>query len=340
MKEYKKPHGVFNETRLISENIGYRWEGGRSGMDNTPRGRHAVGGTSERPADRNLLWLDAICEQALAARSISKMFALVGDSDSKKEWEKKYEEKKKLVNTYYWCKKDSFYYDIDINTREFIKVKTVASYWALTSGIADSEQAKELIRLLDSPADFGGEVPLISLARSDGDYDPTGKYWRGALWLPTAYAALKGIADYGYFDKAREAAGKIFLHQLKTYKEYEPHTIWECYSPEEPRPATCADGKETVRRDFCGWSALGPIAMYIEFILGFYSVDAFKCKVKWSKPDNVNGKIGIKNLRFGDTVTDIVANDGICRVNSNLPYTLEINGAPYKIKAGENEFSI
>ena len=23
---------------------------------------------------------------------------------------------------------------------------------------------------------------------------------------------------------------------LKTYLEYEPHTIWECYNPEEPKP--------------------------------------------------------------------------------------------------------
>ena len=33
------PRGVFARTCFINEDIGYRWEGGRSGMDNTPRGK-------------------------------------------------------------------------------------------------------------------------------------------------------------------------------------------------------------------------------------------------------------------------------------------------------------
>ncbi len=337
LKAPEKPRGVFNETRLIAEELGYRWEGGRSGMDNTPRGRSRVGEPVERPATSELLWIDAICQQALAAKSIMELFELVGDTASAAEWKTKYLAKKETVNKYYWDGKDKFYYDIDINTREFCKVKTIASYWTLTAGIADENQAKALVKLLADPNTFGGAVPLLSLARDDGDYSPDGKYWRGGLWLPTAYAALRGIADYGELDEAREAGTKIFEHMLKTYKEFEPHTIWECYSPEKAEPATSASGKGRVRPDFCGWSALGPISIYIEYILGFYSVDAVNCKVKWSKPKNVRGEIGIKNLRFGDTVTDITANGSTCRVISNLPYTLTVDGVDYEINAGDNE---
>ncbi len=340
LKAPEKPRGVFNETCLIAEDIGYRWEGGRSGMDNTPRGRSRIGEPVERPATADLLWIDAICQQALAAKSIGMLFELVGDPEEAAEWNKKYLLKKETVNKYYYDGKDKFYYDIDVNTKDFCKVKTIASYWALTALIADNDQARALVALLSDPHTFGGDVPLISLSRDDGDYDPTGKYWRGGLWLPTAYAALKGLSEYGYFEEARRAAEKVFNHQLKTYREYEPHTIWECYSPEEAKPATAANGKGKVRPNFCGWSALGPIAMYIEHILGFYSIDATKCNVKWSKPRNVKGEIGIKNLRFGDTVTDIIAKDDVVFTKSNSPYTLNVNGTELQVPCGNFEFKL
>jgi hypothetical protein len=62
--------------------------------------------------------------------------------------------------------------------------------------------------------------------------------------------------------------------------------------------------------------------------------------VKWEKPADINGKIGIRNLRFGDVVTDIVADDTCCTVISNAPYTLMISGIAHVIKAGENIISL
>lgn len=183
-------------------------------------------------------------------------------------------------------------------------------------------------------------MPLLSLARNDADYSENGKYWRGALWLPTAYAALKGMAAYGCFEEAHTAALKIVEHMYKTYRNCEPHTIWECYSPEKCEPAAAADGKKTVRKDFCGWSALGPISVFIEFVLGFYKTDAFEKTVKWALPAEYKGNIGIKGLRFGSTVTDIIADKENCYVTSNEDYTLEINGKSFKISAGDNTFKL
>ena len=54
----------------------------------------------------------------------------------------------------------------------------------------------------------------------------------------------------------------------------------------------------------------------------------------------MDGKIGIENLRFGNVVTDIIAEGNTCIVNSNKPYTLEINGIPYAIAKGENRIHI
>ena len=336
LKEPVKPKGVFLPTFIINEGIGYKWEGGHSGMDNTPRGRLSMHAEEERPNNPYMLWLDLICQQAFSAKIISKLFALLGDTEKENQWNTKYNEKKDIVNKFYWDEKDGIYYDIDVNTKEFYKVKTIASYWPMISGIASKEQAKRLVEKLFDPNIFGGFVPFVSLSRSDNDYQKNGEYWRGGVWLPTAYMTLKGLVKYGYIEEARELSKKLLNHMKKTYEEFEPHTLWEAYSPEECKPAYAERGGVYVRPDFCGWSALGPVSIYIEFILGFHKIDAFKKTVEWAKPD-AEGKIGIKKLEFGDVKTDILADGNKVFVKSNEEYTLLINGKDFKINAGENE---
>ena len=290
--------------------------------------------------EKYMLWLDAICQQALSALSISRLFALVGDTAEAEAWQTIFNEKKKLINQLYWCEDDGFYYDIDQNDRHFYKVCTIASYWAMTAEIADQKQAQSLVDRLESPTYFGGCVPFVSLSRSDVDFKADGEYWRGGVWLPTAYATLRGLSKYGFHKEARAAAEKLLSHMYLTYKNYEPHTIWECYSPTEYAPALVANRSEISRPDFCGWSALGPISLFIEYVIGFHSVNAFERMVEWEKPRDVSGRVGIKNLRFGDTVTDIVAEGNVCLVSSTEPYTLRINGNDFDIKRGDNVISL
>lgn len=332
--------GVFLPTHLTSEGIGYKWEGGSSGMDNTPRGRKGKEANEERPNNPDMLWIDAICQQALAAKEISALYQIVDDKDGEEAWKNKHEEKKSIINNYYWDDEDKFYYDIDCNTKEYYKVKTIASFWTLTSETATKERAEILLQHILNSETFGGVVPFVSLARNDPDYTENGKYWRGSMWLPTAYAALKGLAAYGYFEDAHNSALRIVEHMYKTYRDYDSHTIWECYHPERCEPARTTDGKKIVRKDFCGWSALGPISVFIEFVLGFHTINAFEKTVKWAMPKDFKGKLGIKGLRFGDIVTDIIADGKDCFVASNQAYTLEINGKKYEICVGNNNYSI
>ena len=56
-------------------------------------------------------------------------------------------------------------------------------------------------------------------------------------------------------------------------------------------PATDKDGRTTVRPEFCGWSALGPISMLIEHVLGF-RVDATTQTVR-ADPDG-DGRQGLR----------------------------------------------
>ncbi len=340
LKERKTLSNVNAETCWIPEAKGYKWDCGRSGMDNTPRGRKGDRAEKERPNNPDMLWLDAICQQALSAKAISNLFSLINDKIHAGEWNNKYLEKKKIVNAYYWDNEDKFYYDIDCNDGHFYKARTIASYWTLTSQIASEEQAQIMLSYLLDDTDFGSDIPLVSLSRKDADFQEKGQYWRGSVWLPTAYATLKGIANYGYYQEAQLLGHKVFKQMFKTYQEYDPHTIWECYSPTEYKPAKQTNNKSDVRPNFCGWSALGPISVYLEYVLGFHTINAFKKIVEWEKPNTFKCRIGIKNLRFGNVITDIVADETTCTVISNEDYTLNINSVSFSITKGSNVFQL
>ena len=192
-----------------------------------------------------------------------------------------------------------------------------------------------------APNEFGGKYPWPSVARSDKDYNhEIGDYWRGAVWLPLAYMSTKALETYGYYDLAYDNSYKLLSQMSETYRTFEPATVWECYSPSAPRPSErqYKDRRELVRHDFCGWSALGPISLFIENVLGFYNIDATKNLIEWHKKGL--GEQGLRNLRFGHVITDIVANGQQVCVKSNKPYMLKINDKKYRIKEGEQIITI
>lgn len=103
----------------------------------------------------------------------------------------------------------------------------------------------------------------------------------------------------------------------------------------EAKPSTNEHGK-IARKDFCGWSALGPISLFIENVLGFNTIDAQKKEIHWRK--HQPGLHGIRNLRFGDIIATILAKGKSCTVESTAPYTLIVNGKKFEIKKGTNTF--
>lgn len=311
---------------------GYTWTGGASGMDNTPRGRDAGG-------YNKIMWIDAISQQALSALYISRIARQYGDKAQARIWTKRYEDLKKIINEHYWDAQDGFYYDINIVTGEPCRIKTPASFWAMLAEIPDRQQAGQMVVYLTDEHFLGGEYPWVSLSRDDKDHNArTGDYWRGGIWLPMAYMGTKALEKYGYYELADKLAEKVVRQQLRTYKAVTPHTIWECYSPSADEPSTEVGRRS--RPDFCGWSALGPISLFIENMLGFREIDALNQKVNWNLKKK-NGTHGLRNLKFGNIVTDILYNNETnqIEVKANHPYTLTVNGKKYKINSGQSRIS-
>ena len=328
-------------TRWIARDEGYSWEGGRSGMDNSPRGRQGDHAGDFRPATSDLLWLDALAQQELSAECIADMFELIDDPREAAKWRKKAERKARLLHDRYWDPMDGFFYDRSSEKNDFCKVPTIASYWPLTSGAADAEQARGMAEKLLDPDWFGGGVPFPSLAHKDGDFHAEGgAYWRGAVWVPTAYVTVRGLLRHGFFELARRQTLALLNDMSQVHDEFEPHSIWECYSPFQPEPGRQIRNDILCHKDFCGWSALAPIAMFIECAIGIHSVDAFRRVVRWQLDAALPGKVGIKKLRFGGITASLVAENGNVEVESDAPFTLEVNGKVFPAVPGRQSFAL
>ena len=103
LKEYgTHPPMIRAITCWVKHEHGYFWEGGRSGMDNTPRGRKFAPTTVNRPDNKHILWVDAIAQQALSALYIVRLAKLLGEEQLAKSWQKKYDRLKEMARKYYW----------------------------------------------------------------------------------------------------------------------------------------------------------------------------------------------------------------------------------------------
>lgn len=307
---------------------GYVWWGNTSGMDNTVRGRDAGGYDS-------IMWVDAICQQALSARCIARMARELGMKAEAKQWQQRYDTLRTTINRLYWDDQDGFYYDINVSNHQPCRIKSVGSFWALLAGIPTKAQATRMIKYLESEKYFGGRFPWPSISRDDPDFNAeTGDYWRGGVWIPMAYMGTKALEEYGFYALADTLARRTLMQQLRTYQNYSPHTIWETYSPSADLPST--EWGHRVRQDFCGWSALGPISLFIENVLGFREVNALTRTIRWDL-NKRQGRQGIRRLRFGDIVCSVEydpASNAIL-TTTNKPFTLVVNGQRIRVRKGK-----
>jgi len=319
----------FKHIKIALENkgIGFNWGGDQSGMDNSPRGW-----------DKDRLWVDAVSQQALSALYISRLARIVGDSNTEKEYKKEYERLKSYVLKYYWDELDGCFYDIRESDKSLIRQLTPASFWAMLAEIPSRKQAERMASFALADDEIGGLRPWKSVSPKDSGFVADGgAYWRGAIWLPTAYMGVKALEKYKLTNLADSTAKNLLTQMLNTYRDFEPHTIWECYDPSADKPALGKQG-QIVRKDFCGWSALGPISLFIENVIGIRSVDAEKLTVDW----DIHHKClhGVRNLRFGPVVTDLIYEKGLVKAKSNKEYTLMVSGRKYKVPAGSSTFSV
>lgn len=91
---------------------------------------------------------------------------------------------------------EGFYYDITFGERQ-TRIKTIAGFFPLVSGVADEKQGKRLIEWLEDKEAFNRPHRIPVLAADEEGYDPRGGYWRGSVWAPTNALVLRGLENHG-----------------------------------------------------------------------------------------------------------------------------------------------
>ncbi len=281
------------------------WSNGQaSGMDNTPRdiGRPEPGdGWDCHSAIDHVGWVDMSSQMVLFYRYLSYICGEAGCADKKVVYEEKADEIAFLINKWMWDEERGLYFDVDTNGQK-TKWVTVATFWPMLAGVSDAQQSRRLVENMLDPELFWRQVPLPTLAYNQELYNPTGCYWRGGVWAPTNYMAVQALSRNGYEKEATQLASRFLNAIFEVYKQTE--TIWEVYSPEAYMPSTNASGVYMCMRDFTGWTALAPISMLIENIIGI-KADADSGKIVWNITQDC--RHGIEGLRFNGVNVSLVA---------------------------------
>ncbi len=317
-----------------------------SGMDNTPRNGVKFGG-----------YIDMSAQQALAARSISKLYEIIGDKEKSSEFAEKYLDIFSTINLLCWDENTKYYYDLrDDGTLS--PVKHIGAFWTILAGVAYPERKQHLINHIKNPNEFYRYHLVPTLSADDINYNPRGHYWKGGVWAPTNYMVVWGLDEFGFGEVSREIAKNHIENMCNVFKEFEPDenkiayderfedgykTIWECYSPEKPEPATRWDDHFYSRQDFVGWSGLGPIAMLIENILGV-RIYGYENKVVWNITRN--DLHGIKNISLGSSKISVVFDpaSNLISTESEKPFTLIVKkdsrSYTFDVGIGVNEYTL
>lgn len=238
-------------------------------MDNSPRNKYL--GCA----------VDTSCEMVLFARNLIDIMeellkhGLIDKTlyrDRKAFLEESSEATKETINGLMWDERQGFYFDLK-DDGERAPVKTIAAFWTLISGVASEKQAERLAAWLEDKATFNRIHRIPVCAADEEEYDGQGGYWRGSVWAPTNTMVIYGLLKYGYHKLAKDIALNHLDNVVKVFESTD--TIWENYPPDHISSGN-AD-----KKDFVGWSGLGPILYLIEFKIGL-KADAIKEQVTWS----------------------------------------------------------
>jgi len=270
-------------------------DSGSSGMDNSPRSGYAA----DHLDGSDVCFIDLAGQQILSAQHLAKIADHLGETAVAERFRSEYARIKRLINDYHWSEKAGIYFDLfgrsaATSRHNFLNHKTLAAYWTVLAGVAEGDRLTRMIEHLINPDEFWTPHPLPTLSRDDPNYDPLGGYWLGGVWPPTNYMVAAGLARRNRRDLARDLSMKHLAAMARVLANESTATVWECYSPEYDRPATNGYGK-VVRPDFVGWTGLGPIAMFLEFVLGL-EFDAPTNRLTWHLL--TPGEHAVENLGF------------------------------------------
>ena len=260
---------------------------------------------------------DLTAQMVQDAESLADIAALIGRAEEAAQWQVDRSSMAAILNDLLWNEASGFYCgrrDDGTHLSELI----VSGFWPLWAGVVAPDRVARLREHLLDEARFARPHPIPSLAANASGFRAEGRYWVGSVWPPTNYATIAGLWRSGERDLAR----RLSLAHIEQIEQVRLTTgkIWENYSSEAPRPGSPA-GPDFV------WSALGPIALLLEIVIGL-EPDALARTITWHLPVAA-GEIGVKDYAIGTNIVSLIyrsaADKRWIEVDSDGPLTLVVN---------------
>lgn len=217
-----------------SDNDGLCEWGAHAMLESVRDGQTAVWDQVGWPANFECLDLNVMLVSE--AQALANMAQELGYSGEYQYWSDEAAARTDSINKYMWDAQTGFYYHVDkidhdftFNSTDDLKRQEIIGFLPLWAGVADSQQAVQLVQHLTDPGKFWRNYGIPTLVADDPYYNPMG-YWNGPVWVQWQYLIFRGLLRYGYVNEARQLADNVFdqvVHQLKTN-----HWFWELYSPD------------------------------------------------------------------------------------------------------------
>ncbi len=309
---------------------GTYWSCGNAcGMDNLPRTRPEYNNECHHSF---MSWIDTCCQQYLSGVILTEMGKILGREDETLWLAEEAEMLYNTINEKMWNEEIGLYND-KLRDGTVSSVKTVAPFWTLISGIATPERAERMVAHLEDEREFKRPNRVPALSADNPYYLALFGYWGGGVWAPTNYMILRGLDKYGYHDVARDIAVAYHDYIINVYRKM--GTVFEYYSPELPY-------NNSGKRDFVGWSGIGPVAVLFEYVFGINSV-AKDRHIRWRI--NCLERHGVEKYPLGDVAVDLVCEARVnederpvISVKSPVPVTVEViwKGESWTVTSTDN----
>jgi alpha,alpha-trehalase len=135
----------------------------------------------------------AVCLNSLLYKNekdLEQISLWLGRSDDAKKWNKRAEERKKLITHYLWNDQQGLFFDFNFQTKRMSNYWYASTFYPLWAGLATPEQAKAVVGNLKTFERPGG-LPMST--------DDTGAQWDLPYgWGNIEMVAIDGLRRYGY----------------------------------------------------------------------------------------------------------------------------------------------
>lgn len=169
-----------------------------SGWDMTPRFKRQC--LDYLPVDLNCLLYKYEADFARASH-------ILGDESEERIWHYAAEERRKTVTNLLWNSRQKFFFDYNFTDKEQGKVWSLAAYYALWSGLATDEQARQLVNKLERFQKKGGLTTTIGNYMYHSLFGSAKTQWAYPNgWAPLHYIVIEGLENYGYSVQASTIA--------------------------------------------------------------------------------------------------------------------------------------